>query len=130
MIKSCHCNMLGKINMIPNRDRTNNSITDTYTCVMTYDNISYGIVNAAKRFDDTIISKTESTIWGGIHPHIAMNDGMSSPMLIERGKQTDIPSRSCLHLIHDEVIKDSLQHGIRLQFGSYFVVIHTIIICS
>ena len=45
----------------------------------------------------------------GVHAYAAVDDASPSAFLVERSQQSDVPSRTCLHLIHDEVVQESLK---------------------
>jgi hypothetical protein len=72
------------------------------------DDIADGIVDAGPRFDNIIVTKTELTVGWCVHPDRTVYHGVSAPVLVKGSQHSDIPSRPCLHLIHDEPVYKAL----------------------
>ena len=108
MIQGRHHNALRQVDVIANAHRTDDGAVDANTGVMTYGDITYGIVDAAIRLHNATSAQPEIAIGWGVHTYATVNLRPPAAMLVERRQQLDIPSRTGIALIHDEEVQKVL----------------------
>ena len=126
MIQRRYSNPLCQIHMIANSHRADDGIMQSHSGVVADDHIAPRIIDAGTRFHNRIIAQRECTLRRCVHPSRAMNHRMLPPMLVQWRQQSDEPSWSCLHLVHNHPVKELLPLRIVLEPLSEGFAIHPI----
>ena len=104
VVQGCHRDALCQIDVVANADGTNDGTVYSDARVVANRNIAHGVVDAAVRLDDATLAQPETTIGWRVHASAPIDFRSTATMLVEWCQQTDVPSWSCVALVHDKVV--------------------------
>ena len=115
VVQGRHRDALRQVDVVANADRADDGVVEADARVVANDDVAHGIVDAAIRLHHASPAQCKLAIGWGVHPHATVYLRPTSTVLVEWRHQPDVPSGTCIPLVHDEIVQPSLQAWTRFE---------------
>ena len=128
VVEGCDSDALCQIDVAADGDGPDDGAMDADAGMVADEDIAHGVVDAAEGLDDATLAEAELSVGRGVHSHAAVYLGATAAMLVEWCQKADVPTGTCIALVHDEVVEELLEFRTVAKAISYFCsVAHNII---
>ena len=114
VVQRSHRDALSQVYVIADAHRSDDRTVNADARMIANGHVTYCIIDAAVRLNDTLSSQLEISVGWGVHPYTPIDFRPAPPMLIQRCQHPYIPPRPCIPLVHDKIIQKPLQSRISL----------------